>query len=117
MLKENSNVLTVLAKSHFTLLTSTICTLRGLKFSHIRPLIATNIHFSSSFFLLLSNYDFFFLFEHDNRLNLLELGFAAFLFVCGCYDYVHGKHNYFIYLFLQTLTFSIVGFGYVGTIV
>ncbi|KHN38673.1 Glucomannan 4-beta-mannosyltransferase 2 [Glycine soja] len=51
------------------------------------------------------------------RLNLLELGFAAFLFVCGCYDYVHGKHNYFIYLFLQTLTFSIVGFGYVGTIV
>ena len=51
------------------------------------------------------------------RLNLLELGFAVFLFVCGCYDYVHGKHNYFIYLFLQTLTFSIVGFGYVGTIV
>ncbi|KAH1220643.1 Glucomannan 4-beta-mannosyltransferase 2 [Glycine max] len=51
------------------------------------------------------------------ELNLLELGFAVFLFVCGCYDYVHGKHNYFIYLFLQTLTFSIVGFGYVGTIV
>ncbi|WVZ02032.1 hypothetical protein V8G54_022838 [Vigna mungo] len=51
------------------------------------------------------------------RLNLLELGFAAFLFVCGCYDFVHGKHNYFIYLFLQTITFSIVGFGYVGTIV
>lgn len=52
-----------------------------------------------------------------NRLNLLELGFAVFLFFCGCYDYVHGKHNYFIYLFLQTLTFTIVGFGYVGTIV
>ncbi|CAK8576310.1 unnamed protein product [Lathyrus sativus] len=51
------------------------------------------------------------------RLNLLELGFAVFLFFCGCYDYVHGKHNYFIYLFLQTLTFTIVGFGYVGTIV
>ncbi|XP_047166278.1 glucomannan 4-beta-mannosyltransferase 2 [Vigna umbellata] len=51
------------------------------------------------------------------RLNLLELGFAAFLFLCGCYDFVHGKHNYFIYLFLQTITFSIVGFGYVGTIV
>lgn len=51
------------------------------------------------------------------RLNFLELGFAVFLFFCGCYDYVHGKHNYFIYLFLQTLTFSIVGFGYVGTIV
>ncbi|KAJ1408409.1 Nucleotide-diphospho-sugar transferase [Sesbania bispinosa] len=51
------------------------------------------------------------------RLNMLELGFAAFLFICGCYDFVHGKHNYFIYLFLQTITFSIVGFGYVGTIV
>ncbi|ESW04373.1 hypothetical protein PHAVU_011G089900 [Phaseolus vulgaris] len=51
------------------------------------------------------------------RLNFLELGFAAFLFFCGCYDFVHGKHNYFIYLFLQTITFSIVGFGYVGTIV
>lgn len=51
------------------------------------------------------------------RLNFLELGFAVFLFFCGCYDYVHGKHNYFIYLFLQTLTFTIVGFGYVGTIV
>ncbi|KAK7341947.1 hypothetical protein VNO80_24888 [Phaseolus coccineus] len=51
------------------------------------------------------------------RLNFLELGFAAFLFLCGCYDFVHGKHNYFIYLFLQTITFSIVGFGYVGTIV
>ncbi|KAL1361460.1 hypothetical protein HN51_009833 [Arachis hypogaea] len=51
------------------------------------------------------------------RLNTLELGFAAFLFICGCYDFVHGKNNYFIYLFLQTITFSIVGFGYVGTIV
>ncbi|XP_054810946.1 glucomannan 4-beta-mannosyltransferase 2 [Prosopis cineraria] len=51
------------------------------------------------------------------RFNLLELGFAVFLFFCGCYDYVHGKNNYFVYLFLQTITFSIVGFGYVGTIV
>ncbi|XP_061352350.1 glucomannan 4-beta-mannosyltransferase 2-like isoform X1 [Gastrolobium bilobum] len=51
------------------------------------------------------------------RLNLLELGFAAFLFLCGCYDFVHGKNNYFVYLFLQTITFLIVGFGYVGTIV
>ncbi|XP_057456022.1 glucomannan 4-beta-mannosyltransferase 2 [Lotus japonicus] len=51
------------------------------------------------------------------RLNYLELAFAGFLFLCGCYDYVHGKHNYFIYLFLQTLSFTIVGVGYVGTIV
>ncbi|CAL0321963.1 unnamed protein product [Lupinus luteus] len=51
------------------------------------------------------------------KLNLLELGFGGFLFICGCYDYVHGKNNYFVYLFLQTITFLIVGFGYVGTIV
>ncbi|KAJ1401749.1 Nucleotide-diphospho-sugar transferase [Sesbania bispinosa] len=56
-------------------------------------------------------------FKFGERLHLLELGFAAFLFFCGCYDFVHGKNNYFVYLFLQTLTFSIVGFGYVGTIV
>lgn len=56
-------------------------------------------------------------FKFGERLHLLELGFAAFLFLCGCYDYVHGKNNYFLYLFLQTITFSIVGFGYVGTIV
>lgn len=52
-----------------------------------------------------------------NRFHFLELGFAAFLFVCGCYDFVNGKNNYFVYLFLQTISFSIVGFGYVGTIV
>ncbi|TKY48610.1 Glucomannan 4-beta-mannosyltransferase 2 [Spatholobus suberectus] len=56
-------------------------------------------------------------FKFGERLHLLELGFAAFLFFCGCYDFVHGKNNYFVYLFLQTITFSIVGFGYVGTIV
>ncbi|KAF3960346.1 hypothetical protein ACB098_08G113700 [Castanea mollissima] len=56
-------------------------------------------------------------FKFADRLNTLELGFAAFLFFCGCYDYVHGKHNYFIYLFLQTISFLIAGFGYVGTII
>ncbi|XP_027344296.1 glucomannan 4-beta-mannosyltransferase 2-like isoform X2 [Abrus precatorius] len=58
-----------------------------------------------------------FRFKFGERLHLLELGFAAFLFLCGCYDFAHGKNNYFVYLFLQTITFSIVGFGYVGTIV
>ncbi|KAL2331964.1 hypothetical protein Fmac_019545 [Flemingia macrophylla] len=56
-------------------------------------------------------------FKLGQRLNLLELGFAAFLFFCGCYDFKYGKNNYFVYLFLQTITFSIVGFGYIGTIV
>nr|GMD12592.1 glucomannan 4-beta-mannosyltransferase 2-like [Ipomoea batatas] len=46
-----------------------------------------------------------------------ELGFAVFLFFCGCYDFMYGKNQYFIYLFLQTITFTIAGFGYIGTIV
>ncbi|CAI0544569.1 unnamed protein product [Linum tenue] len=52
-----------------------------------------------------------------DRLNKTELVFALFLFICGCYDYVHGKNNYFIYLFLQTITFFIAGVGYIGTII
>ncbi|KAH7561178.1 hypothetical protein JRO89_XS10G0185500 [Xanthoceras sorbifolium] len=56
-------------------------------------------------------------FKFAERMHTLELGFGVFLFFCGCYDYVHGKNNYFIYLFLQTISFFITGFGYVGTIV
>ncbi|KAM6576251.1 hypothetical protein CsatB_028088 [Cannabis sativa] len=56
-------------------------------------------------------------FKFGARLHLLELGFGVFLFLCGCYDFVHGKNNYFVYLFLQTITFFICGFGYVGTII
>ncbi|KAF8403212.1 hypothetical protein HHK36_011311 [Tetracentron sinense] len=51
------------------------------------------------------------------RVNFLELGFGAFLFFCGCYDFAHGKNHYFIYLYLQSIAFFIVGFGYVGTFV
>jgi len=50
-------------------------------------------------------------------MNYLELGFGVFLFVCGCYDFMYGRWSYYIYLFLQSLTFFIVGFGYVGTII
>ncbi|KAJ6765765.1 hypothetical protein OIU79_021863 [Salix purpurea] len=56
-------------------------------------------------------------FRFTDRLNTLELGFAAFLFLCGCFDFVNGKNNYFIYLWLQTVTFFITGIGYVGTII
>lgn len=52
-----------------------------------------------------------------DRIHLTELGFAVFLFFCGCYDFLYGKNNYFIYLFLQVITFTIAGFGYIGTIV
>jgi len=52
-----------------------------------------------------------------DRMNFLELGFGVFLFLCGCYDFMYGKWSYYIYLFLQSFTFFIVGFGYVGTII
>uniref|UniRef100_A0A5B7B0L7 glucomannan 4-beta-mannosyltransferase n=1 Tax=Davidia involucrata TaxID=16924 RepID=A0A5B7B0L7_DAVIN len=58
-----------------------------------------------------------FSFKIGDRVLLLELGFGAFLFFCGCYDFLYGKNNYFIYLFLQTITYTLVGFGYIGTIV
>lgn len=52
-----------------------------------------------------------------DRIQMHELGFALFLFICGCYDFLYGKNCYFIYLFLQVITFTIAGFGYIGTIV
>lgn len=58
-----------------------------------------------------------FTFKIGDRLHLLELGFAVFLFVTGCYDFLYGKNNYFVYLWLQMITFFIAGFGYIGTIV
>jgi beta-mannan synthase len=58
-----------------------------------------------------------FQFKVGDRLNMVELGFAGFLFFCGCYDFLYGKNCYFVYMFLQTITFSIMGFGYIGTIV
>ncbi|XP_023748391.1 glucomannan 4-beta-mannosyltransferase 2 [Lactuca sativa] len=58
-----------------------------------------------------------FKFNLSNRIHLTELGFAVFLFFIGCYDFMYGNHRYFVYIFLQVVTFLIVGFGYVGTVV
>ncbi|WOH02402.1 hypothetical protein DCAR_0521791 [Daucus carota subsp. sativus] len=51
------------------------------------------------------------------RLNKLEMVAAMFLFLCGWYDFVHGKNYLFIYIFLQCIAFLVVGFGYVGTFI
>ncbi|RWR82381.1 glucomannan 4-beta-mannosyltransferase 9 [Cinnamomum micranthum f. kanehirae] len=56
-------------------------------------------------------------FKFGDRLHLLELGFGAFLFFCACYDLAFGKNNFFIYLYLQSIAFFVMGFGYVGTFV
>jgi len=52
-----------------------------------------------------------------DRIQLQELGFAVFLFICGYFDYLYGKNYYFVYFWLQVVTFTIAGFGYIGTIV
>ncbi|XP_057736402.1 glucomannan 4-beta-mannosyltransferase 9-like isoform X2 [Arachis stenosperma] len=53
----------------------------------------------------------------DDRLHFWELLVGAYLFFCGCYDLTFGKNHYFIYLFLQSIAFFIVGIGYVGIFV
>lgn len=78
------------------------------------------IHNLNLFFFFLGGYsrsEIVFPRFHLNRIHLLELCFAVFLFISGCYDFLYGRHYYYIYLFLQTITFSITGFGYIGTIV
>uniref|UniRef100_A0ACD5UH20 Uncharacterized protein n=1 Tax=Avena sativa TaxID=4498 RepID=A0ACD5UH20_AVESA len=55
--------------------------------------------------------------EIRERLHLLELGVAAYIFFCGCYDIFFGKGHYYIFLFMQSIAFFIVGVGYVGTLV
>ncbi|XP_047313313.1 glucomannan 4-beta-mannosyltransferase 2-like [Impatiens glandulifera] len=57
------------------------------------------------------------IFKMGDRILVQELCIGAFLFFCGCYDFLYGKHYYFVYLFLQTISFTIMGFGYIGTIV
>ncbi|KAH9627049.1 hypothetical protein KSS87_023737 [Heliosperma pusillum] len=55
--------------------------------------------------------------KFGQRFNMLELIVCAFLLFCGCYDFMHGKTRYFIYLFLQSFAFFLAGIGYVGTFI
>ncbi|KAL0390615.1 UNVERIFIED_CONTAM: Glucomannan 4-beta-mannosyltransferase 2 [Sesamum calycinum] len=50
-----------------------------------------------------------------DRILLPELGFAMFLFLSGGYGFLYRNDYYFVYLFLQGITFTIVGFGLIGT--
>ncbi|GJM97935.1 hypothetical protein PR202_ga14900 [Eleusine coracana subsp. coracana] len=52
-----------------------------------------------------------------DRLHVLELGVGAYLFFCGCYDFAFGNNNYFLFLFVQSIAFFVVGVGYIGTFV
>ncbi|KAK1371422.1 hypothetical protein POM88_037514 [Heracleum sosnowskyi] len=56
-------------------------------------------------------------FRLGSRLHMLELAVSAYLFGSACYDYTYGNTRYFIYLYIQSMAFLIMGCGYVGTIV
>ncbi|KAM0876569.1 hypothetical protein ACQ4PT_036089 [Festuca glaucescens] len=49
------------------------------------------------------------------RWTMSEVLFAVFLFTCATYNLVHGPDLYFIYIYLQAITFLIVGTGFCGT--
>lgn len=48
---------------------------------------------------------------------MLEIIVGVYLFLCGCYDLSFGNNHYFLYLFLQSMAFFVVGFGYIGVFV
>ncbi|XP_020693939.1 glucomannan 4-beta-mannosyltransferase 1 [Dendrobium catenatum] len=49
-----------------------------------------------------------------DRFYPLELLMGVFLLLCGCYDFKFGNDYFFIFILLQSITFLVVGFGYVG---
>ncbi|CAM0913593.1 unnamed protein product [Alopecurus aequalis] len=50
-----------------------------------------------------------------DRWTMSEILFAVFLFACATYNLVHGSDFYYIYIYLQAITFLIVGTGFCGT--
>nr|CAD1826448.1 unnamed protein product [Ananas comosus var. bracteatus] len=52
-----------------------------------------------------------------DRFTFSEIGFATFLFFCACYDIAFAGKYYYVYIFLQSIAFLVVGFGYVGTFI
>ncbi|XP_019181773.1 PREDICTED: glucomannan 4-beta-mannosyltransferase 9-like [Ipomoea nil] len=56
-------------------------------------------------------------FRIGERLHLLEIIVGFYLLFCGWYNFCFGDNYYFVYLFLQGLSFLVIGFGYVGAFV
>ncbi|XP_008780554.2 glucomannan 4-beta-mannosyltransferase 1-like isoform X2 [Phoenix dactylifera] len=48
------------------------------------------------------------------RFLFLEIAMGIFLFVCAYYDYAFSRNQYFIYIFPLSISFFIMGSGYVG---
>ncbi|CAO1947546.1 unnamed protein product [Urochloa humidicola] len=50
-----------------------------------------------------------------DRCTISEILVAVFLFFCATYNLVYGGDFYFVYIYLQAITFLIVGTGFCGT--
>ncbi|RCV20956.1 hypothetical protein SETIT_4G099800v2 [Setaria italica] len=50
-----------------------------------------------------------------DRCTMSEILVAIFLFFCATYNLVYGGDFYFVYIYLQAITFLIVGTGFCGT--
>uniref|UniRef100_A0A0E0GN09 Glycosyltransferase 2-like domain-containing protein n=1 Tax=Oryza nivara TaxID=4536 RepID=A0A0E0GN09_ORYNI len=53
--------------------------------------------------------------ECAERIYIPELLLALYLLICASYDFVLGNHKYYIYIYLQAVAFTVMGFGFVGT--
>ncbi|XP_008787118.2 glucomannan 4-beta-mannosyltransferase 9-like [Phoenix dactylifera] len=51
------------------------------------------------------------------RFHFAEIAIGVYLILCASYDYAFNTDRYFIYIFPLSLSFLIMGFGYVGTFV
>ncbi|KAK2401088.1 glucomannan 4-beta-mannosyltransferase [Trifolium repens] len=56
-------------------------------------------------------------FSIGDRIDMTELFVGFYLLFCGCYDFMYGNSYFFIFLYMQAITFFILAFGYVGTFV
>ncbi|CAM6087840.1 unnamed protein product [Calypogeia fissa] len=57
-------------------------------------------------------------FKVGERIHVLEIVVATYLLFCSSIDYFFaGKNHFYVYLFLQSMAFYTMGFGYIGTIV
>ncbi|KAG7561038.1 Nucleotide-diphospho-sugar transferase [Arabidopsis thaliana x Arabidopsis arenosa] len=53
-------------------------------------------------------------YSFPERLRWREIMVGMYLFICGYYDFVFGRTYLYVYLFLQSIAFFVVGVGYIG---
>ncbi|XP_074588839.1 putative glucomannan 4-beta-mannosyltransferase 11 [Curcuma longa] len=49
------------------------------------------------------------------RFLFLELGLGLFLLICACQNFFFRRNQHFFFIFPQTISFLLMGFGFVGT--